>query len=568
MLALASAPRAVDRSRAAPARASRARRAEKRVAAIPRARSVRGALDAPRRTPSSAQTRGTHEIVRARRRRDAGTRAAADEVVRDAGEPEATAATALEEAVTYTFPPEDDECLWESAGEECKPGTVIEEEFPRSEVTRLQRLTLAGMFISYSSAYFVRKPLSVVKAPVKEALGLTTGTMGLIDSAFLLTYALGQFVMPSIGDKIGAKAVIVGGGVVSFACCLAFGYISVPYILMGLWALNGLAQAASYPLHVKLLNPWFSSKERGTAMGIWATSQQVGATLATVATAFLLGKVGWRLSISLPATFALCTAALVAAMQLDPPWLQTTTYKQEALTSTKKRADIEPASKNVSFMEILAIPRLKMLMLSYFFVKIVRYCLLFWLPFYLSQEYKMSVAVAGYMSCIYDLGGVLGGLACGIIGDKYFEGKRTVLGALSCALLTFAIGGYQTACSMGMLTNAIVMGLIGFLVAGPDAMLGSTAVSDCCEQAGYGQEVLGTAAGVVNGMGSVGAVLQGALTAVIAEKYGWGALFVTLAVLSALSIVTMLASTNPKYLDADTDDDERKSTDEGEVAYA
>lgn len=125
MLALASAPRAVDRSRAAPARASRARRAEKRVAAIPRARSVRGALDAPRRTPSRAQTRGTHEIVRARRRRDAGTRAAADEVVRDAGEPEATAATALEEAVTYTFPPEDDECLWESAGEECKPGTVI-----------------------------------------------------------------------------------------------------------------------------------------------------------------------------------------------------------------------------------------------------------------------------------------------------------------------------------------------------------------------------------------------------------------------------------------------------------
>jgi sugar phosphate permease len=67
-------------------------------------------------------------------------------------------------------------------------------------------------------------------------------------------------------------------------------------------------------------------------------------------------------------------------------------------------------------------------------------------------------------------------------------------------------------------------------------------------------------------MGSLGAVLQGALTALIAEKYGWGALFVTLAVLSALSIVTMLASTNPKYLDVDTDDDERKSTDE--VAYA
>ena len=107
------------------------------------------------------------------------------------------------------------------------------------------------------------------------------------------------------------------------------------------------------------------------------------------------------------------------------------------------------------------------------------------------------------MSCIYDLGGVLGGLACGIIGDKYFVGKRTMLGALSCALLTFAIGGYQLAAAWEC-SNAIVMGLIGFLVAGPDAMLGSTAVADCCEQAGYGQEVLGTAAGIVNGMGSIG----------------------------------------------------------------
>ena len=462
-------------------------------------------------------------------------------------------------AVVYTFGSEG-EFLRARAN---KPRSrVVEEKFPREEVGRLQRNTLAGMFASYSAAYFVRKPLSVVKAPVKDALGFTTGTMGLIDSAFLLTYALGQFVMPALGDRVGAKNVIVVGGVVSCACCCMFGLVSAPYVLMAFWALNGLAQAASYPLHVKLLNPWYAARERGTAMGIWATSQQVGATAATVLAAYLLGSCGWKLSIAIPALFTLFAAGLLAFMNLDPPWLQTTTYKEEALQKTKKRADVEPASKHVSFMEILAIPRLKMLMLSYFCVKIVRYCLLFWLPYFLSQEYKMSVAVAGYMSCIYDLGGVLGGLACGIIGDKYFVGKRTMLGALSCALLTFAIGGYQLACSMGMLANAIVMGLIGFLVAGPDAMLGSTAVADCCEQAGYGQEVLGTAAGIVNGMGSIGAVLQGALTALIAEKYGWGALFVTLAMLSALSIVTMLASTNPQFVEPE------EKEDDGAVAFA
>jgi len=440
-------------------------------------------------------------------------------------------------------------------GEECTV-RVVEEEFPRKEVERMQRNVLAGMFTSYCSAYFVRKPLSVVKKPMQDALGFSTSTVGLIDSSFLLTYALGQFVIPAVGDKIGAKKVIIIGGVVSFLCCVAFGYIALPYALMGLWALNGLAQSASYPLHVKLLNPWFSSKERGTAMGIWATSQQVGATGATILAAWLLAKVGWRLSIAIPASFMLVTSLLLANMNLDPPWLQSTTYGEAALKNTQKSSpSIQPASAGIPFTEVLRIPRLKMLMVSYFFVKIVRYCLLFWLPYYLAKEYGMSVAIAGYLSCVYDIGGVAGGLSCGVLGDKYFQGRRPMLGAISCAILSLAIGSYQTACSMGIVANGLCMALIGFMVAGPDALLGSTAIADCCEQAGYGEEVLGTAAGIVNGMGSIGAVLQGTATAYIAEQYGWGALFCTLAVLSATSVVSLLAATNSKFVESDKDDE-------------
>ena len=34
------------------------------------------------------------------------------------------------------------------------------------------------------------------------------------------------------------------------------------------WGINGLAQSLAYPLHVKLLDPWFRATERGTAM-VW-----------------------------------------------------------------------------------------------------------------------------------------------------------------------------------------------------------------------------------------------------------------------------------------------------------
>jgi sugar phosphate permease len=111
-----------------------------------------------------------------------------------------------------------------------------------------------------------------------------------------------------------------------------------------------------------------------------------------------------------------------------------------------------------------------------------------------------------------------------------------------CFALTIAVLLYQSASQMSLFVNGAVMALIGMLVAGPDALLGSSSIADTCEAAGYGAEVLGTASGLVNGAGSVGAVLQGALTAWIASTYGWGALFGTLAAMSALAVLTLLLS--------------------------
>ena len=61
----------------------------------------------------------------------------------------------------------------------------------------MQTRTLALMFFTYLSIYFARKPLSVVKAPMQDVLGLSTGAIAGIDSAFLGLYALGQLVLPS-----------------------------------------------------------------------------------------------------------------------------------------------------------------------------------------------------------------------------------------------------------------------------------------------------------------------------------------------------------------------------------
>ena len=66
-----------------------------------------------------------------------------------------------------------------------------------------QKLVFVISYLNYASFYFARKPFSVVKKAMGDDLGFTTAELGTIDTAFLVMYALGQFVLPQLGDKLG-----------------------------------------------------------------------------------------------------------------------------------------------------------------------------------------------------------------------------------------------------------------------------------------------------------------------------------------------------------------------------
>lgn len=78
------------------------------------------------------------------------------------------------------------------------------------------------------------------------------------------------------------------------------------------------------------------------------------------------------------------------------------------------------------------------------------------------------------------------------------------------------------------------------MIAGPDSVLGGVACTDVCEAAGVGSSVLTTASGIVNGVGSVGAILQGTVVLFVTETYGWTALFHVLAVLCAAAVIFLV----------------------------
>ena len=90
-----------------------------------------------------------------------------------------------------------------------------------------------------------------------------------------------------------------------------------------------------------------------------------------------------------------------------------------------------------------------------------------------------------------------------------------MLGGLAAACLAF-----PALSASGRMGNWIGIGLLGVLTFGPDTLMGGAATQDAA-----GAERAGTAAGLVNGVGSVGQMLSPLVVSCVVETWNWDTLF-------------------------------------------
>jgi sugar phosphate permease len=170
----------------------------------------------------------------------------------------------------------------------------------------------------------------------------------------------------------------------------------------------------------------------------------------------------------------------------------------------------------------------------YFCIKLIRYSLLFWLPYYLHHAEALDEITSGYVSTGFEVGGVFGTIALGYLSDR---ASRSRAGAAALALcgLVLALVFYArlSGASAGM--HFAALALLGALLFGPDALVSGAAAQDL-----GGARGAATAVGMVNGLGSVGAFLQGIVTVSVQRAFGWQALLYVFVALSIVSIACLL----------------------------
>jgi sugar phosphate permease len=391
-----------------------------------------------------------------------------------------------------------------------------------------RRRIFASTWLSYAGYYFCRKPFYIAKAELGADLGFDATSLGWIGSAFLISYTIGQFIAGAGGNRWGPRVILLVGMGASAVVNLMFGFTNSLATFMVLMTLNGLAQGTGWSGNVGSMANWFRRAERGTVMGLWATNYQVGGVAANTMAAFLLGAFGYRYAFFCGSAVLILVLIFFAFNQRDKP-------EDLGLDPIVGLDEIEPSfDATPTSWDRTVVINIGLVGVFYFFIKFIRYTIWSWTPYMLSNNYGLSGADAGYLSTTFDLAGIAGVIAAGWLSDKFFDGRRAKISFLfvlaigvSCMILYY-FG------SVNLWMMGISLGLVGFFLYGPDALMtGAGAI----EVADLRRATL--AAGVINGMGSVGSVAQEFMVGPVLAGAGPTAVFSLLLAASGGAVVSM-----------------------------
>jgi sugar phosphate permease len=156
----------------------------------------------------------------------------------------------------------------------------------------------------------------------------------------------------------------------------------------------------------------------------------------------------------------------------------------------------------------------------YFFLKMTRYALLFWLPLYLVQTTHVSRNRAASTAALFEFFGFAGALLAVHLSIRHFNSRRYPVAAIMLFALGFLALVQPLITTMGWWVSAISVAAMGLLVYAVDALMVSVAVLESVPLSCSARAIA-----AVNGSGSVGQMLSPLLVTWFARHYGWDNLF-------------------------------------------
>ncbi len=302
----------------------------------------------------------------------------------------------------------------------------------------------------------------------------------------------------------------------------------------------GAAQAPLWPACTKVLSAWYPQDKLSSVFGIISTSPYVGALAGTALAIYIQDRHGWRF-VFLPSGIAGIVIAVVVFFTAKMPKevnMEISGNLQTVGANSPSRSAAATDDDSDSFSQLFHIPAVPATATAVFCLKFVRYCMYMWLPLYLIEHLHYPRTEGGLFSTMFDIGGIMGGPVLGVIVDKYMP-DRPLLGIYYVMLvgtITFVLIVFFA--SWGVVYCSLLLLVAGAANCGPDSLLAGSVTMTIGEK--YAKNKGAGVTSFINGVGSVGGIVEGPIIGLISDYVGWHGVMGCMVLLSFVGTVATM----------------------------
>jgi sugar phosphate permease len=310
---------------------------------------------------------------------------------------------------------------------------------------------------------------------------------------------------------VGARVLLLTGMTLTLTCNVVFGAAASYWTLVIFMGVNGLAQATGWPGGIGTMAQWTTRGDRGTIMGLWATCYLVGGVLANGLATLMRWWLGWRWSFFGGAIAMGLILIVFFALQRNCPedvGLPALHDSEEPGGGWDGAPPVRSGPPRHGLLARLGwdggvLATLFLVGSFYFCIKFIRYALWSWAPYFLELNFGLEGHQSGLLATVFDASGFFGVVSAGVASDRLFRGRRSVVAFLMLAgllvgcLVLFLLG------SRSVTLFGVGLGVVGFMLYGPDSLLSGAGAIDI-----GGRRGAIISAGVINGMGAIGSIVQ------------------------------------------------------------
>jgi MFS transporter, ACS family, glucarate transporter len=284
--------------------------------------------------------------------------------------------------------------------------------------------------------YVQQRSLTVAADRMMPDLGLTQIQLGWLEEALLLGYTAMQFPGGVIGQRLGARVMLVVIGLIAVAACLVVPLAPLLLqggalfgVLLAAQLVLGSSQAPIFPVSAGVFETWFTPNQWPLVQGLQSMGLQLGASLTPPLVVWLMVAFDWRRALVWTTLPALLLIAWWA-------WYGRNSPREHPAVSAAELAELgarpELTDSKISWSRMWRLMKNRdvlALTVSYIFMNYVFYLLANWCFLYLVQERHFTVLESGWLASTPPLAAALGsgagGLLASLFGARY--GIRTGL---------------------------------------------------------------------------------------------------------------------------------------------